>query len=82
MWIKSLETKVWININHIIHFSIVMPDYDNRVPHHEVYAFLGASESGMFNNEQDRVFLTVYQRTSEECEQFIKEQIGLQTAWQ
>ena len=86
MWIKSLETEVWININHITHFSIVEPTYDNRIPDHEVYAFLDTSAgqftSSKLDNAQVQASVLVYEGTHEECEQFIKEQIGLQTAWQ
>ena len=89
MWIKSLDTDVWINMNHITHFRIV----EIRAPAgfeihetHEVTAFLDTSE-GQFipsklDTEQVQASVSVYAGTSEECEQFIKEQIGLQTAWQ
>ena len=86
MWIKSLDTDVWINMTHITHFSIVGPTYDNRIPDHEVYAFLDASANHptgrTLEPEPDQASLMVYQGTYEECDQFIKEQIGLQTAWQ
>lgn len=86
MWIKSLDEDVWVNMVHITHFSIVAPTYDNRIPDHEVTAFLNASAKFFsprkFDDIQDQASLTVYQGTYEECEQFIKEQIGLQAAWQ
>ena len=86
MWIKSLSSNAWVNMSHITHFSIVKLTYDNRVPYHEVNAFLDASAnhpSGRtLEPEPDQASLTVYQGTSEECEQFIREKIGLQSAWQ
>ena len=86
MWIKSLDTDVWINISHITHFRIMGSTYDNRIPDHEVNAFLDASAnyfSGRtMESKPDQTYIKVYQGTSEECEQFIREKIGLQTAWQ
>ena len=78
MWIKSLDEDVWVNMNHITHFSIVRPTYDYRIPYHEVTAFLNASAKffspSKFNDIQDQASLIVYRGTREECEQFINEQ--------
>ena len=86
MWIKSFDKGVWINMNHITHFSIVTPTFDNRIPDHEVNAFLDASAnhpSGRtLEPEPDQASLMVFQGTYEECEEFIKEQLLLQSAWQ
>lgn len=86
MWVKSLDEDVWINMNHITHLCIVEPTYYNRNPDHEVNAFLDASAnyfSGRtMKSEPDQASLTVYRGTHEQCEQFIKEQLFLQSAWQ
>ena len=97
MWIKSLDTDVWVNMVHITNFSIVdtrfyADDNPDRASHtdrsfHEVYAWLDAS-SKIFTpldrslNLKEQAWIIVYQGTHEECEQFIKDQIGLQAAWQ
>ena len=86
MWIKSLDTDVWINMTHITHFSIEQIILDDSLDVHEVSAFLDASAKSFspsnYDDVQDQASLTVYHGTYEECEQFITEQIGLQSAWQ
>ena len=86
MWIKSLSRReVWININHITHFSIEVGNDPVRIPY-DVVAYLDASNIGREPRQhkvvEGQAFVTVKRGTHEECEQFIKEQIGLQTAWQ
>ena len=86
MWIKSLDTDVWININHITHFSIVEPTYDNRIPDHEVYAFLDASAgqftSSKFDNAQVQASVLVYEGTKKKCARFINRKLRLQSIYQ
>ena len=86
MWIKSLDKDVWVNMVHITHFSIVEMDLLDDSTIHQVTAFLDTSEGQFISNKLDttqvQASVLVYEGTSEECEQFIKEQIGLQTAWQ
>lgn len=83
MWIKSLETDVWINLNHITHFSIVEPTYDNRIPDHEVYAFLDASEgqftSSKLDTAQIQASVLVYEGTEKKCKRFIKRKLRRQS---
>ena len=45
MWIKSLDTDVWVNMNHITHFSIKQINVPTMIvlDVHEVSAFLDAS---------------------------------------
>lgn len=78
MWIKSLSAEVWVNITHITHFSIGTP-YDHR-DHtlRHVTAYLDASVTQHGNVDG----VTVKYGTHEECEEFVKEQIFLQTAYQ
>ena len=82
MWIKSLETEVWININHITHFSIVEPTYDNRIPDHEVIVFLDASANYTLEPEPDQASLTVYQGSYKKCKRFIKNKLRWQSVSQ
>ena len=89
MWIKSLDDDVWININHITHFSIVKINAPAEFEIHETHAvtaFLDASSRSLsipdLSDIQEQASVSVYAGTSEECEQFIRERIGLQTAWQ
>ena len=86
MWIKSLDTDVWINMNHITHLRIKQIVLDDSLDVHEVSAFLDASARSLsipdLSDIQEQASVSVYAGTYEECEQFIKEQIGLQTAWQ
>ena len=86
MWIKSLETDVWINLNHITHFSIMESDFDNfdnRLSSHGVYAFLDASEepphSPQHEFSQDQVYLIVYRGSYKKCVRFINRKLRLQS---
>ena len=87
MWIKSLNRsrEVWVNMNHITHFSIELSNAPTRIPY-DVVAYLNASNKGLDPRQGETVdgqaFITVKRGTHEECEEFIKEQINLQTAWQ
>ena len=86
MWIKTLETEVWININHITHFSIVGSTYDNRIPDHEVYAFLDASEEAPHSSQhefsQGQAYLKVYSGSYKKCKRFIKKKLRWQSVSQ
>lgn len=86
MWIKSLSRReVWININHITHFEIKLSNNPVIKPY-DVVAYLDTETIGYDPRQgevvEGQAFVTVKRGTHEECEQFIKEQIGLQTAWQ
>ena len=82
MWIKSLSSDVWVNITHITHFKI------HPVNHtlHDVVAYLDASMTGLDSRQHEvidgQAFVTVKRGTYEECEEFVKEQTFLQTAYQ
>lgn len=88
MWIKSLNTDVWVNMSHITHFSIVKIGSPVEYEIHQVTVFLDTSEGQFIPSKLDptqvQASVLVYEGegTHEECEQFIREQIGLQTAWQ
>ena len=86
MWIKSLYDDTWVNMTHITNFSIEKTGSPTEYEIHEVTAFLDTSTgqftSSKLDNAQIQASVLVYEGTHEECEQFIKEQIGLQTAWQ
>ena len=85
MWIKSVDNDVWINMNHITHFAITqIPDsYDES---YIAEAYLDTSKMAITTPRQgfaqDQARERVYQGTSQECEEFIKEQLFLQSAWQ
>ena len=85
MWIKSLDTDVWINMIHITHFSIKEIRFDDST-FYVVEAFLDASAISLlpptFHAEQDQASLTVHRGTHEECEQFVKDQTFLHDAYQ
>ena len=87
MWIKTLDTgrHAWVNINHITHFEIKLSNNPTIKPY-DVVAYLDTETIGHDPREgkevEGQAFVTVKRGTHEECEQFIKEQIGLQTAWQ
>ena len=85
MWIKSLRSNIWINMNHVTHFTIEQ----GLPPHHiifSVYAYLDTSafriSTPRLGPAQDQASVKVHQGTSQECEEFIKEQLFLQSAWQ
>ena len=86
MWIKTLDTDVWVNMVHITHFSIVKMGSPAEYEIHQVTAFLDASAGEFMPSKLDiaqvQASVLVYDGTYEECEEFIKEQIGLQAAWQ
>ena len=93
MWIKSLDnnihlgSNVWINMNHITHFTIRQLPTPNTETNetYGVEAYLDTSESHIQPRRemtQVQTSVLVYRGTSEECEQFIREKIGLQAAWQ
>ena len=87
MWIKSLDTgrHAWVNINHITHFEIELSNDPVNIPY-DVVAYLDTETIGRSPRQrkivEGQAFVTVKRGTHEECEQFIREKIGLQTAWQ
>ena len=87
MWIKSLDTgrHAWVNINYITHFEIELSNNPAIKPY-DVVAYLDASHIGYDPRPgevvEGQAFVTVKRGTYEECEQFIKEQIFLQAAYQ
>ena len=82
MWIKTLDTDVWININHITHFSLSEPYFHNRVEF-EAYAFLDASHEPPRNEfSQDQVYLKMYGGSYKKCERFIKNKLRWQSVSQ
>ena len=86
MWIKSLSSDAWVNLTHITHFRIEVVKNPTKRVSHDVVAYLDTSHIGHNPREgkvvEGQASRTVKRGTHEECEQFIKEQIGLQTAWQ
>ena len=93
MWIKSLDNNihfgrnVWVSMNHITHFTVrqLPSQRDDSPAKYGVDVYLDASQKPIqprFQMTQDQASVLVYRGTSEECEQFIREKIGLQTAWQ
>ena len=46
MWIKSLDSDVWVNITHITHFTIQYSYDPGNRKLHDVVAFLNASGAG------------------------------------
>ena len=89
MWIKSLDSDVWVNMNHVTHFDITQmpaPHLANYHANYTVQAYLDASKMAftahMHRVTQNQASLIVKRGTYEECEQFIKEQLFLQSAWQ
>ena len=85
MWIKSLSREVWVNINHITHFSIEFSGDPPKICY-DVVAYLNASDKGL-NPRQHKVvegqaFITVKRGTYEECKEFIKERLLLQSTLQ
>ena len=87
MWIKSLNKSIeaWVNMNHITHFSIKSSKPPTKIPY-DVVAYLNASNEGLDPREGENVdgqaFITVKRGTKEECEEFVKEQLFLQSALQ
>lgn len=87
MWIKSLNKsrEVWVNMNHITHFSIKLSGDPPEI-RYDVVAYLNASHEGLDPRQHEIVdgqaFITVKRGTHEECEEFIKEKLFLQSAWQ
>ena len=87
MWIKGLdnETQARVNMNHITHFKIKLSN-NTAIQPYDVVAYLDTETIGHDPREgkevEGQAFVTVHRGTHEECEQFITEQIGLQTAWQ
>ena len=67
MWIKSLDTDVWVNINHITHFSIKQIVLDDSLDVHEVSAFLDASARSLsipdLSDIQEQASVSVYAGT-------------------
>ena len=67
MWIKSLDTDVWVNMIHITHFSIVKMGSPAEYEIHEVNAFLDASAgqftSSKLDNAQVQASVLVYEGT-------------------
>ena len=93
MWIKSLDNNihfgrnVWVSMNHITHFTVrqLPSQRDDSPAKYGVDVYLDASQKPIqprFQMTQDQASVLVYRGTSEECEQFIREKTGLQTAWQ
>ena len=86
MWIKSLDSDVWVNITHITHFTIQYSYDPGNRKLHDVVAFLNASGAGFDPRQHEVVegqdFITIKRGTYEECEQFIKEQLFLQSGYQ
>ena len=86
MWIKSLDTDVWINMNHITHFSIVKMNAPAEFKIHEIHevtAFLDTSE-GQFipsklDTEQVQASVSVYAGTEKKCKRFIKRKLRRQS---
>ena len=87
MWVKSLDENDWVNMVHITNFSIEETGLRLDCKTYEVYAFLDASRK-IFNpfnpssNLQEPAFIIVCRGTYIECEEFVKERIYLQTAYQ
>ena len=81
MWIKSVSSDVWINMNHITHLAVRMtPDLSSEpdVPReYAVDAYLDASEALIlpvsYENEtpQDQTSIPVYYGTAKKCKWFI-----------
>lgn len=86
MWIKSLRQDAWVNITHITHFRIDHLDDSMNRTLHRVVAYLdagaGGRESELHGITNDQAFEIVKHGTYEECEEFVKEQICLQTVYQ
>lgn len=87
MWIKSLDEDIWVNMVHITHFNIAEMTSRSDRKTHEVYAWLDASTK-IFTpfdrslNLQEQAWIIVYQGSKEECDDFVENQISLQTAYQ
>ena len=86
MWIKSLSRNTWVNITHITHFSIHLANTPTKRVSHDVVAYLDTSRNGhdprQYQVIDGQAFVTVKRGTYEECEEFVKEQTFLQTAYQ
>ena len=87
MWIKSLDQDVWVNVNHITHFSIqqVPLPYETEKTY-IAYAYLNAGESGIYfpkeSPPQVQVHIPVCQGRREECVEFIDKQKFLEGLFQ
>ena len=87
IWIKSLDTgrHAWVNINHITHFEIELSNNPAIKPY-DVVEYLDTETIGHSPRQgeivEGQAFVTLKHGTHEECEQFIREQIGLQATWQ
>ena len=79
MWIKSLSRReVWININHITHFSIEVGNDPVRIPY-DVVAYLDTETIGHNPRPSEIVegqaFVTVKRGTEKQCKWFIKRKL-------
>ena len=54
MWIRSLSREVWVNMNHITHFSIELSNDPKNIPY-DVGVYLDTSHKGLNPREHESV---------------------------
>ena len=79
MWLKSLSSDAWVNMNHITHFSIVETQIvETGEPlYNEPY-----SVHTYLSDDPEEYGIRVCEGNMEECKEFIKEQLLLQSTYQ
>ena len=77
MWIKALDSAMWVSMKHITHFSIEQNRYryETEKSSFTAYAYLNASRSGIYKVNQsppaEQTRIAVCRGTEQECEDFI-----------